>query len=99
MAVGVCRDTPGDTAAACCDTAISDTLATRPEKGCDTAGARPRHDASGRHDTAQRKACAWLGRYVLTVCAQPGFVGCAPCAPNPVLTQDTVLSHCLGHCS
>ena len=25
--------------------------------------------------------------------------GCAPCAPNPVLTQCTVLSYCFGHCS
>ena len=23
----------------------------------------------------------------------------APCAPNPILTQDTVLSHYLDHCS
>ena len=31
-------------------------------------------------------------------CAQAGS-GCAPGAPNSILTQCTVLSHCLGHCS
>ena len=31
-----------------------------------------------------------------TMRAQLGFLRCSP---NPVLTQDTVLSHCLDHCS
>ena len=60
------------------------------------------------HDTAPMSAmtqpraghytvpCARPGRYARALCAQPGFVGCAP---NPVLTQCTVPCHCLGHCS
>ena len=67
---------------------------------CDTAG----HD----HDTAPVRATtrrcvhglgavyARLVRSVREACAQPGTLGCAP---NPVLTQDTILSHCLDHYS
>ena len=54
------------------------------EGACDTAGAGPRYDATANHDTVQ---CARLG------------LGCALGATNPVLTQCTVLSHYLGHCS
>ena len=50
---------------------------------------------SARHDTAPN---ARPGRSAHSVGAQLGS-GCAPCAPNPVLTQCTVLSHCLGHYS
>ena len=32
-------------------------------------------------------------------CARDLGSGCAHCAPNPVLTQCTVCSHCLGNCS
>ena len=57
---------------------------------CNTAGAGPvtRHPA--RHDTMQ--GMRGLG----ALCTQPRSVGCALGAPNPVLTQCTVLSHCLG---
>ena len=54
-----------------------------------TAGGRP-------HDTAP-SARRPLG--LDAACAQPRSVGCAPCAPNPFLTHDTNLSHCLDHCS
>ena len=63
------------------------------EGACDTTGVRfmTRHTAC--HDMVQ---CAHgLG----TSCTQLGSIGCAPYAPNSVLTQDTVLSHCLDHCS
>ena len=52
----------------------------------------PRHDAL----CATTRRCAHgLG----TVRVRLGSFGCAPYALNPVLTQDTVLSHCLDHCS
>ena len=54
------------------------------------------HDTAPlRHDTAE---CALPGFSACGLCAQAG-PGCAPGAPNPVLTQCIVLSHCLGHCS
>ena len=34
-----------------------------------------------------------------TQCARDLGFGCAHCAPNPVLIQCTVYSHCLDHCS
>ena len=60
-----------------------------------------RHSASARHDTARDNRpessapglCA-----VLATCAHRLRSGCAPGAPNLVLTQCTVLSHRLGHC-
>ena len=50
--------------------------------------------ASNGYDTAQH---GQPGRSVRGLGAQVG-PGCAPSAPNPVLTQCTVLSHCLEHC-
>ena len=63
------------------------------EGACDTAGAGPAIRHLARHDTAQ--CASSLG----ALYAQPGSVGCAPCALDPVLTQCTVFSHCLRHCS
>ena len=65
----------------------------------DTAGARLRHchDTAGegatirpnaRHDTA---LCSWPVRSL--------GQGWVHCALDSVLTQCTILSHCLGHCS
>ena len=65
------------------------TLATRPR-------GRPRYDQGEACDTVP---CALPGRCAQAACTQPRSVGCAPSAPNPVLTQDTVLSYCFGHCS
>ena len=60
--------------------------------GHDTAQCAPRH-------SAQRAAWAQCVRCLGVVCAQPGFLRCAHCAPNPALTQCTVYSHCLDRCS
>ena len=57
----------------------------RPGKGTTT-----RHN--GRHDMEPSVSNA------RGLCAQDRS-RCALGAPNPVLTQCTVLSHCLGHCS
>ena len=58
------------------------------EGACDTHSLRARHGREGSHDTAPNARCARsLGS------------GFTPYAPNPVLTQCTVLSHCLEHCS
>ena len=72
--------------------------AIRQEATCDTAPKlhnkalyEPRNDASARHDTAQHTACVQPVRSL-------GH-GCVHCALDPVLTQCTVLSHCLDHCS
>ena len=51
------------------------------------------------HDTAQRAPRHGAVRAALALCACSLGSGCAPGAPNPVLTQCTVLSHCWGHCS
>ena len=58
----------------------------------DTAGRALQHN----HDTAPGAP-----RYSRpsTQRAPSHGLGCASCAPNPVLTQDTVLSHCLNHYS
>ena len=62
--------------------------------------------ACARHDQARsttRRQCA--PRHGTTrsaqreVCAQPGPWVCEHCALDSVLTQCTVLSHCLGHYS
>ena len=62
-------------------------------------------------DTTERKATIWPGEACDTAPGAPRHgrpsaqrarslsQGCAPYAPNLVLAQDTVLSHCLGHCS
>ena len=57
-------------------------------QACDTAEEGATTRPSARHDTA--------------LCARPvraGWVRCVHCTPNLVLTQCTVFSHCLGHCS
>ena len=48
---------------------------------------------SARHDTAP---CARLGRCASAVGVQPGSFGCAPSAPNLVLTQYTVSESLFG---
>ena len=63
----------------------------------------PRYCATAGHDTAPlratiRRSARCLG-VVRVASAHRLGSGCAPGAPNPVLTQCTVLSHCLGHCS
>ena len=74
------------------DIALQHGAATRsaqPNERCDTAlCARPERSA--------RVACS---RPRHGVRAQPRFLGCAHYAPNPVLTQCIVYSHCLEHCS
>ena len=45
---------------------------------------------------ATTRRCA---RDLGAVRAQPGFLGCAHYVPNPILTQCTVYSYCLDHCS
>ena len=72
---------------------------TRPRYGW----AHARYGREGGHDTAtvchDTTGPASSVRAAWTLCARSLGSGCAPCAPNPVLTQDTVLSHCWGHCS
>ena len=83
----LCRDTIFVSQAGGCDTASvcaatrQGALTTRPGRG-------PRHDPAR---TMTRRCAHNLG----AVGEKPGS-GCAPGAPNPVLTQCTVLSHCLG---
>ena len=75
---------------------------------------RPGHYAPDLHMlSATCAGCAHDMRATSLLCAkqrpQPGHcarsvratwvVGCAHCAPNPVLIQCTVYSHCLDHCS
>ena len=64
---------------------------------CDTAGGGPRY---GRLCAATLLGQARATTLFITraVCAQAG-PGCAPGAPDSVLTQCTILSHCSGHCS
>ena len=89
--IAVCaHDTACDTASARCDT-----LATR--LGLATIRRRyaPRH---GSVRAVTRRYASGLG----AVRARPGRNlghGCAHCALDPVLTQCTVLSYCLDHCS
>ena len=52
--------------------------------------ARPRRNACAE--------CARPGRSVCAECTQAGSE-CANCTLDSILTQCTVLSHCLGHCS
>ena len=80
--------------------------------GCDTArpGARrhnawhnTRHDREEGHDTARgrpatRRCAHGLGTVRMQHAHNLGL-GCAHCALDPVLTQCTVFSHCLDHCS
>ena len=66
---------------------------------CDTSGGGPRY---GALHSMTRSPARGLGA-MREQRARTGFLGCAHCAPNPVLTQCTVYSHCLenvhGHCS
>ena len=62
------------------------------------------HDMAGhglRHGAlcATARSPAHAVRATWAQCARSLGQGCAPCSPNPVFTQDTVLNHCLGHCS
>ena len=75
----------GDTAVHACDTAERKATIL-PGEACNTAPSAPRHDS-------QRVQCARPRCSAQAVGVQLGS-GCAPCAPNPVLTQDTVLEHC-----
>ena len=72
-----------------------DTHSLRARHGHDTTGVRLRHDhdtAGHRRDTAERGAMTRRpARAVRSLSSG--------CAPNLVLTQCTVLSHCLGYCS
>ena len=60
----------------------------------------PRHGQSGAmirpsvHPTTRR-----CERGLGAVCAAQAGSGCAHCTPDSVLSQCTILSHCLGHCS
>ena len=65
---------------------------------CATRPARPATLPASNHDTVGHRPTTRPGRSARGLCAQAG-PRCSPGAPNPVLTQDTVLSHCLGHCS
>ena len=47
---------------------------------------RLRHGQPGLRHHRPQSLCARPGRCARAVCEQPGSVGCAPCAPNPVLT-------------
>ena len=66
--------------------------AIRPRGAYDTTNAGPRYGATAPPDTSQ---CALPGRSARGLCEQAGFRVCTWCT-NPVLTQCTVLSHCLG---
>ena len=79
--------TPYDKAQGRCDTTCGRDLCR------DTILYRDLGRRQGCCDTA---SCWWPRRCARPTCAQPRSV---VCAPNPVLTQDTVLSHCFGHCS
>ena len=83
-------------------------------RGCDKGGNRARQGAQRhgrtclRHDrrgprygperAMTRRLAHGLGA-VRAQCAHSLGLGCASCAPNPVWTHCTVLSHCLDHYS
>ena len=52
-----------------------------PGEACDKASGMPQHGT--------QRALWWRS-------GRAAGSGCAACAPNPVLTQDTILSHRLG---
>ena len=90
----VCRDTMRDTAGEAYDTArdaheTGARPATRPARSA-TRLTRPTTRQATSHDTAGHRPTT---RSAWAQCAQAGS-GCAPGAPNPILTQCTVLSHC-----
>ena len=93
-----CCDTAGQKHNTACDTglqrarALSDTPATQPRHGQPQAATRPGH----AHDTTPVRATT---RRDTTIPARSLGHGCAHCALDPVLTHDTVLSHCLDHYS
>ena len=88
--MALCRDTMRDTAEEACDTARKRACGRDDMAGgaCDTVGPGLQHNQA--KPTTRRSARA--------LCMQAG-PGCAHYALDSVLTQCTVLSHCLGHCS
>ena len=71
-------------------------------RGGNTAGGDLRHDTQAPRYGALRPTTRLPARAVRMAwaqCARSLGLGCASCAPNPVLTQDTVLSHCFNHYS
>ena len=95
VAIQFCIVTEGS-----CDTALQHMRARNDTAGhaCDMTGRRPLYGpvrtTTWRHAHGLGAMRAARELYVRSLGS-----GCAPCAPNPVLTQCTVLSHCLGHCS
>ena len=96
-ATGLYRETGATRRRQCNDTALEAPdkascaaiqCATRPGDGHDTAPVRATTRPSAR------RACAAWAQWARNLGS-----GCAPGAPNPVLTQCTVFSHCLGYCS
>ena len=76
-----------------------DTMRHTASQACDTIGQKPRYGRAQAHDTATtqpRHGQPRRSAHGLCAQARPGS---APGAPDSVLTQYTVLSHCLGHCS
>ena len=65
---------------------------------CATRPARLATQPATSHDTVEHRPTTRPRRPTWVQCAQAGS-GCAPGAPNPVLTQCIILNHCLGHCS
>ena len=103
--LGVSRYNAATRPGLCCDTAEEPT--TRRTEACACAqrhGRRLlRHDREGattlscvRHDTAQLAPRHGAVHAAWAQWAHNFGSGCAPGVPNPVLTQCTVLSHCLG---
>ena len=83
-----------------CETARQLALARGDTTGhaCDTTERKDTIRSAEACDTAPSALCTRIRRCARAMCTQLGS-GCAPCAPNPVLTQCIVLSHCLRHCS
>ena len=67
--------------------------------GDDTTGGNLSIRRSTRHDTTSSALPGHSAHAAWAQCEHSLGLGCAPCAPNPVLTQDTVLSYCFNHCS
>ena len=71
---------------------------TRPARPT-TRPARPTTRSATSHDTTGHRPTTLSRHGRLGRTARRLGSGCAPGASNLVLTQCTVLSHCLGHCS